>query len=96
MNISEINKMLETLPQADFTEMMRMELQLRLARFRDEWQEEAEAEAEAAQLDVPEPTVIEGVVSPVDARCLLGVTARSAHLGKVTHYIISQQVFLEM
>jgi hypothetical protein len=99
MNISEIDRLLELLPQASSEDLLRMDLQMRLGKQRDQLRRELEAEGEAARLDAPEPVAGDHVpyIAPMPVEGLLSVAARMAKTqGLLTHILVSGSVFMDI
>ena len=100
MNISEIDQLLEQLPQASSEDLLRMDLRLRLEIQREKLRRELEAEGEAARLDDPEPVAGEtfSCMSPMSSMNLLGIgaSAHKAGSGTLTHILVSSSVFMDL
>ena len=96
MTPETLTSMLNRLPQASSTELLRMDLQLRLSNLRDDIAAELAAESEAHRLDDPEPDFMNDIPVLAPANNLCSFVAWRAHLGNVTHIVVGRAVYLDM
>jgi len=97
MNIFEIDDLLKKLPQANFKDLLRMDIRLRLMKQREEFQRELEAEGEAARLDEPEIVATETLpyIAPIGPASLMRASGQKAEHGVITHVIVSRAVRMD-